>query len=135
MIFSTVLIASYIIVTVKLYQRSKSNVTGGGSNDLNAKVTKVAWLAVSAFIVFFSPVIIAMGASLFLPKPYHVSLVVSSDVTYFTWLYLNNLINPFLYFATLKDFRDGYKKLLGCGIDNVEEATSDASSFRQENQV
>ncbi len=136
MIFTTTLIVSYSIVTVKLYRRSRSSVTGAGTSDLNAKVTKVAWLAVSAFLVFYLPILAALAVSLLIPKPYPVSLVISSDVTYFTWLYLNNLINPFLYFATLKDFREGYKKLLGCGNNNnVEEATSDASSFRQENQV
>ncbi len=113
-VFAVTLVVSYVIVTVKLYQRSKSPVTGGSSFEINMKMTRVAWLAVTMFLIFYAPQVAAMTLSQFLLQTQHMVFDMFSDVSYFTWFYLNNLVNPFLYFAILNDFRDGYKKLLRC---------------------
>ncbi len=133
-IFATTLILSYVVMTFKLYQRSKSPVTSTSSSETNTKVTKVAWLAVGTFLVFYLPVVLGNPMTLFIPQPYPVSLLVFSDISYFIWLYLNNLANPLLYFATLKDFREGYKNLLGCGNKRAKEpngSTSTCSTLSQ----
>ncbi len=114
---ATVLVVSYVIVTVKLWQRSKSQVSGSNSSDINTKVTKVCWLTVTSFLVFYIPVASALLVSLFTSPTRSYSMAIFNDVTYFIWFYLNNAINPFLYFATL----------LGFGHRNDNGASSGAS--------
>ena len=105
----SVMAVSYIIITVKLKQRNSMFATS--ANDANSKMTKASWLTLGAFIFLYTPSIVLALVPNFMPKPTPVVLSIILDVSFLLY-YLNNVINPFLYFATLSTFREGYTCLL-----------------------
>ena len=112
-----IMLISYIIVTVKLKQRSRQfgAEISNNANDINSKIMKASWLALSAFLILYTPFILLtlFEFSDFLEKPYPIYYIVIDDIC--SWMYfLNSLINPFLYYKILSDFREGYKRLLTC---------------------
>ena len=116
-----VMLVSYIIITVKLKQRN--SVFTASTNDVNTKITRASWLTLGAFIILYSPSIILSLVPHFIPKPIPIILFILLDITYLLY-YLNNVINPFLYFATLSDFKEGYT----CFHKNLDKV-SDLDQF------
>ena len=112
---SVVMIINYIIITVKLGQRRKEFSTGSSSNsnDINSKVTRACWVALSAFVILYYPSVLLSLATNFMTQPYPVFMQASLDASFLIY-YLNNAVNPFIYYATMADFREGYKSLLMC---------------------
>ena len=81
---------------------------------VNMKMMKALWLVLSSFLVLYLPVVIV-------PPYFHVTyqlypeyLLIARDVCTLI-VSLNNVINPFLYYVTMKEFRTGYTDLLSCG--------------------
>ena len=112
-IFICTMLISYIYVTVKLMQRRRQFRAESGSIDINSKVMKACWLALSAFLMMYTPSVLLTLVSNFMVPPYPLYYLVLLDIT-FLMFFVNNFINPFLYFYTLNDFREGYKNLLAC---------------------
>ena len=111
--FSIAMLFNYIIITIKLRQRSNLLVTGVNTSNINSKVTRASWLALSAFIILYTPAVILAVVTNFIQQPYPVFLLVLLDISHLMF-YLNSVINPFLYYATLKDFKEAYRSLLTC---------------------
>ena len=105
-----ILLVSYIIVTVKLKQRSTKFTTG---NEINSKVIKTSWITVTAFIILYFPVTVMTIISSFLAQPYPPIFIVLLDCTHLIY-YFNAVVNPFIYYFTLQDFKKGYQSLLHC---------------------
>ena len=99
------------------------------ANDVNTKMTRASWLTLGAFIILYTPSIILLGIlQNFVQQP-TVILIILADISNLLY-FLNNVINPFLYFATLSNFREGYKCLLTCrGIPEPQQ-TGQCSSSR-----
>ena len=102
----SVLLICYIIITVKLRKRS---IIFTSASDVNSKVTRASWLAVTAFIILYTH-----------PIPMRIFL----DISYLLY-YFNNVVNPMIYYVTLKDFREGYVSALKCRFSKVSEKNQD----------
>ena len=114
-----IMLISYIIVAIKLKQRSWQfgAEVRNNANDINSKIMKASWLALSAFLILYTPYILLtlFELSSCLEQPYPIYFPIIQDIC--TWMFfLNSLINPFLYYKILSDFREGYKRLLTCGM-------------------
>ena len=123
-IVSVIMLTSYVIITVKLSQRNKEQ-----SNTINSKVTKASWLALSAFVILYYPSLLLSFATNFFAEPYPVFLLVLLDASFLLY-YFNNVINPFIYFATLVNFKVGYKALLTCKNIDTGQVINSTSSIR-----
>ncbi len=73
------------------------------------KLTKATAVTLGLFILLQSPANIKEFISPFV----HLDVVHSQVLTHYFHivLYANNVINPVIYYFTLKDFREGYRKL------------------------
>ena len=73
-------------------------------------------MTLTAYILFYIPVIVVTSVGTFFDTFIDNSLFdILEDISillYFT----NNLINPFIYNLTLRDFKDGYNRLLFCHV-------------------
>ena len=116
-----VLLICYILVTVKLKQRSN---TFTSVSDMNSKVTRSSWLVVTAFIVLYTPVNVFTLISNFVETPHPIPMTIFLDITYLLY-YFNNVVNPIIYYVTLKDFRVGYVSALKCRISKITEGNQD----------
>ena len=116
-----ILLVSYTIITVKLNQRSLKFSTG---SDINSKFTKASWLTVTAFLILYFPAAVMTIITSFLAQPYSTLIKVLLDSTYLIY-YFNNVINPFIYYFTLKDFKSGYKLLVQCKGTETEESSQE----------
>ena len=72
-------------------------------------------LTLDAFLILYSPSMILVLVPNFIPKPIPLIVTILIDMSFLLY-YLNNVINPFLYFAALSNFRDGYTCLLTCRV-------------------
>ena len=114
-IFSTLITVNYLVVIIKLKQRKKqmnNSMHNRNPNALNtdAKVTRATIIALGAYIVMFRPTVIVTSISSIVQFRHMIILQNISEL----WYCINNVINPFIYYLTLKDFKQGYKNLLLC---------------------
>ena len=99
------MIVNYIIITVRLKQSNSMFATA--TNDANSKMTKASWLTLGAFIMLYSQNVHLTMVPYFIQGPILLILSILTNITYLLY-YLNNVINPFLYFTTLSNFKEGY---------------------------
>ena len=78
--------------------------------DTDSKVTKAITLTLGAYLLLYSPSIIMSAVISFIKVPHQV---IAAGILYVVF-FMNNLVNPFIYYMTLKDFRQGYKSFLRC---------------------
>ena len=110
---SLVTALSYIWVIVKLKKRKKkmSNYMHNRASNVpstDAKVTNAILLTLGAYLLLYFPSVLISSVTVFIEIP-HIFIVLSiCQLLYF----MNNLINPFIYYMTLKDFRQGYQNFL-----------------------
>ena len=110
---------NYIIIICNLTRSKKSmkDIASGTNmkiNKNNVKLTRAIIMMLTAYIVFYIPVIVMTSTGTF----YDALTVdhlwgILEDIA-LIFYFSNNLINPFIYYMTLKDFREGYKRLLFC---------------------
>ena len=114
-IFSILTIVNYLVVIVKLKQRKeqmRNFMHNRNSSALNtdAKVTRATIIALGTYIIMFLPSVMTSIISSVVEFPHMIILQGVSDL----WYCMNNVINPFIHYMTLKDFKEGYKNLLLC---------------------
>ena len=111
---SLVMIISYVIVLRKLHLRKRSMLNVCNKGNLRPQTTDLLTRAISitvgVYILLYSPAVICTPILSFVDSSELVVVFSFAMLLY----YLNNVINPFIYYITLKDFREGYKKLLLC---------------------
>ena len=135
-ICGSLIIVSYSIIILKLKQRKKyMNNIMHNKNALNtdAKVTRATIITVGACIVTFLPSGMLTSISSFVEFPYMTIVQNACDL----WYCLNNVINPFIYYMTLKDFKEGYKNLLLCKCcksDSHQERSNQGVFQRRETE-
>ena len=78
---------------------------------MNSKLTRACLFTLCAYITLYTPTMVVSGIVFFIPEVVAPYLLDACLLLYF----LNNVVNPFIYYTTLKDFREGYKSLLKCG--------------------
>ena len=125
-VLTIAMLISYVILSIKLRgnaMASKNSVRGN-----NLKLTYASWITLTFFLLLYLPSTLLAVATNFLGEPYPLYILVPLDISYLLY-YMNNVVNPFIYFSVLKDFREGYKSVLCC--EGKKEISSGmASSFR-----
>ena len=112
---SLVTAISYIWVIILLKQRKKCMsvlMHSRNSNVLstNSKINKAILLTLGAYLLLYLPSVVISSVAIFIKIPHKFIIMSVCQLLYF----MNNLVNPFIYYMTLKDFRRGYKNLLLC---------------------
>ena len=114
-IFFAIMVVSYIILTIRLTQKKKKDRVffTTSSNHSSARLTRSSWAVVTAFIVLYFPAITTQVVTALKPQPDSLPFRLFQDICNLLY-FMNNCINPFLYFVTMRDFRRGYKSLIMC---------------------
>ena len=94
-----------IIISIKLHKMKKIALgTKTCTQDNDQKLTQATWLALKLFLLFVVPVTFLGAVTLFLQHPYPMFYDILLDLSYLL-LYMNNVVNPFVYYIFLKDFK------------------------------
>ena len=103
-----------IIISIKL-QKMKTIALGTktGAQDNDHKLTQATWMALKLFLLFVVPVTFLGAVTLFLEQPYPMFYDILLDLSYLLF-YMNNVVNPFVYYVFLKNFKEGYQSILCC---------------------
>ena len=112
---SLVTTVCYICVIVKLKKRKKqmSSLTyNTNPNAVNTdlKVTKAILLTLGTYLSLYIPTIVIGLLVHNVDAPCLIIILAVCMLLY----YVNNLVNPFIYYFTLRDFKQEYNKLLSC---------------------
>ena len=107
-ILIVITVVNYAIITINL--RSYNIITN--PNSFNSKMARASLLAGFTFLTVSIPSAIATILDQF-TVPISEKVYTILQISYLLY-YVNNAINPFIYYATFKDFREGYKNLLRC---------------------
>ena len=78
----------------------------------NGKLTRAIIMTLTAYILLYTPIISVTCIRTLIDDSLWDILEDISLLFYFT----NNLINPFIYYMTLRDFKEGYNRLLFCCV-------------------
>ena len=74
----------------------------------NVKLTRAIIVTLTAYILLYAPIISVTCARTFIVDfPWDIL----EDIA-LLFYFSNNLVNPFIYYMTLRDFREGYMRLL-----------------------
>ena len=71
-------------------------------------------MTLTAYIVFFIPVIAVTSIGMFFDTFIGNTLFDILEDVSLLFYFSNNFVNPFIYYMTLRDFREGYNRLLFC---------------------
>ena len=76
--------------------------------DLNSKLTRATMIALGTYVMLYLPAVAITCIDLLVDSHY---LHITQDILLILY-FCNNIVNPVIYYLTLNDFREGYKKLL-----------------------
>ena len=82
--------------------------------DVNSKLTRANMITLTIFIVLYTPAILLSCVLPFLPTNHEKYTEIIMDILLLAF-FLNNIINPFVYYFLLRNFKEAYKILLTCG--------------------
>ena len=103
-----------IIISIKLKKMSTVALgTKTGTQDNDHKLTQATWMALTLFLVFVLPNTFLGVVAIFLQQPYPIYYDILLDISYLLF-YMNNVVNPFVYYIYLKTFKEGYQAMLCC---------------------
>ena len=97
-----------MVITIKL--RKRDSVTKTNSKSFHSKMTKMSKYAVLAYLITH---FIIMTFVIYFINSISVYVHVILEISY-CFYHVNNFINPFIYYVTLKGFREGYQNLPRC---------------------
>ena len=100
--------------------------TKTGTQDNDHKLTQATWMALKLFLLFVVPVTFLGAVTLFLQQPYPMVYDILLDLRYLLF-YMNNVVNPFVYYVFLKNFKEGYQSILCCNKDRSNARNTDRS--------
>ena len=126
---SIFMFVNYVIIICKL-TRSKisvSDATSGTSVKIprnNVKLTRTIIMTLTAYILFFLPIVTVTSIGTIFGAFTVGSLWGILEDIALLFYFSNNLVNPFIYYMTLRDFREGYKRLLFCCVRHPDQGNS-----------
>ena len=118
---SLLMFFNYVITIYKLSQNSKSIKDGRNTKieklpKNNVKLTRAIVMTLTAYILLYTPVIaVTCLGTIFGTFNGNSIWDILEDISLLCY-FSNNLVNPFIYYMTLRDFRDGYRRLLFCCV-------------------
>ena len=80
--------------------------------DTSSKLTRATVLAFSAYLVLYLPGLVI--SCIFMVQNFngfYMSIVTDISILMY---FVNNLVNPFIYYFTLQDFKKGFSSFLRC---------------------
>ena len=111
------MIISFILVVVKLQKKTITfNSEMQNARYNYSKVNKSLLITLVVYISLIIPVIVSFCIKIFVDIGEMLTLVNVLMLLFF----MNNAINPFIYYLTLKEFKQGYKNLLFCKCINKQ---------------
>ena len=115
---SLAMFVNYVIIITKLRKRmddsGKINIKKFPRN--NVKLTRAIIMTLTAYNLLFIPAVAVTSAAIFLGTFIGNYLFdILEDISLLCY-FSNNLINPFIYHFTLRDFKEGYKRLMCCCV-------------------
>ena len=99
-----------IWVTAVLTTRKRNIDCIFNSNTTDLNFTKTMLTVLGVYICLYSPTVILVFIMNFVEKTHRFIVL---DVC-FLLFFMANVVNPFIYYATLKDFKQAYKNILSC---------------------
>ena len=115
LIFTLVIITSNCIITFKLIKRAQFFGTSNG--DDHSKLMRASWIVTSSYTILYIPTAVVSLTDVFVADPYNLYLLILQDI-FALIFFFNNVVNPFIYYLILKDFRTGYTTFLTCSKRN-----------------
>lgn len=121
-VLNTIMTVSFILLVVLFLKRGQAakkitNNTQSNSRIMMHKLTKATAITLGLYIMLQSPAIIMLFVWSFVYFGHTYTGEIVSDYIYIV-LYINNVVNPVIYYFTLKDCREGYKKICLCTNPN-----------------
>ena len=117
-----------IIISIKLQKMSTVALgTKTGTQDNDHKLTQATWMALTLFLLFVVPITFLGVVAIFLQIPYPIYYDILLDLSYLLF-YMNNVVNPFVYYIYLKTFKEGYQAMLCCKNKRRNRGNSSGSS-------
>ena len=121
-IVASVMTMSYVLIVVELRNRKRKmkefrNNTVPNAADMDSKVTRAIIITLGTYMASCIPSTVATCLVLFVEIPY---MVIILDVTV-SCIFINTIVNPFIYYKKLKDFRQGYRNILLCKTTKVNQ--------------
>ena len=111
LVFVTDYVATIIILQKRTREREHlTNTINTSVMDLNSRLTRATMIALGTYVMLYLPGVAITCIDIFVDSHY---LFIIQDILLILY-FCNNIVNPFIYSFTLKDFREGYKKLLQC---------------------
>ena len=117
-VFVASIIVNCIIITMKL--RKMKNVAMGsktGHQENDHKLIQVSWMTLNLFLLFVLPTTLLNIVPYFAPHPLPLVYHILIDISYLLF-YMNNVINPFVYYIYLNNFREGFQSMLCCKMNS-----------------
>ena len=117
-LLSLAMTVCYVLVILHIYKRKRHvdyffNKISPKSRSFDSKLTKVVAINLSVYMVLYLPAVLCTCIT---------SVVdIQLGIVYLCCMllyFMNNVVNPFIYYITLKDFRQGYRKFLCCNVAN-----------------
>ena len=109
--------ANTIWVTVALTTRKRNINCIFNSNETDLKLTRTMLIILCVYIRLYSPTVVLVFIMNVVEKKHNL---IAADVC-FLLFFTANVVNPFIYYATLKDFKQAYKNILLCRRSEEEE--------------
>ena len=84
---------------------------------VNSKLTRATMIALGTYAMLYLPPVARTCTDVLVDVHY---LFIIQDVLLILY-FCNNIVNPFIYYFILKDFREGCKKLLRCKKIGIQQ--------------
>ena len=115
MLFTTGSVIMFINCTIIIYKLTINGTemryfTKTANTNLNVKLTRAIIMTLTGYVLFYIPLVVITCVRIFIQDSKLYALEDVGLLFYFS----NNLVNPFIYYVTLKSFKEGYKNLLLC---------------------
>ena len=126
---TVVLTINFLTVVVKMQTRKRMMGSfmknkNPNASDGGTKITRVTLISLGVYIVLYMPAVVLSCVMAVVDAP---EIIITLSVTLLIY-FLNNMVNPFIYYFTLKDFRQGYRNYFLCRTTKEDQSCKSASS-------
>ena len=110
-----IIVACHCIISFKLLRRTK--LFGTSNADGYSTLMRASWIVTSLYIILYIPTAEVSLTTLFIGDAYTLYVLIAQDISALIFFF-NNVVNPFIYYLILKNFREGYITFLTCNKPN-----------------
>ena len=120
-ILGGIMVVSFIWLNVKVYVKKKNikpifnNRTIDGLDNAS-ELKKALVITLAVYICLYLPTVVCFLLRIFVHTAQLITVMDACMLIYF----ISTFVNPYIYYATLKDFREGYKQLVLCKTTKIK---------------